>query len=393
MKPHGVIIKPSRKRTRPRHTGPATLKPRHTPLAPPTAATAVVGTRELQLARALSDTESEARDAALLALHAWLAEFSGEVSEGDLDKLCKALFYCVWMADGRPVISVVVKRVVGLGKVGGWRFLAAVLRCVVREWHGVDRHRVDKFYELVSVCVEACVARCLEEAGEGGAGLLASVGKLIAVVDGEVVSKAGKGASGVALHVLDYWEARVLTPVLGRAVEVLPQNDVVKVFEEAMRPVYGVLAATSGGLMAASRRAVERVCEPLPEVLAGFGLSDKARRDMVRRVMKKVWEAASNKATVEGCRKALYDVHAVLKGQALALELKGGVLPTRAVPVGKAAEGDAMETEKVVAEREVEKDMSATKAVVAKAMQTPRRRTRLAAKSEAQRKGSMEVDA
>lgn len=346
MKPHGVIIKPARKRVRPRHFGPATLKPRRTVTGPPTASTAVVGVRELQLARALSDTEAEARDAALQALHAWLAAHAADVSTADMDKLCKALFYCVWMADTRPVITQVVRRVVGLSAVAGWPFLSALLRCVVREWHGVDRHRVDKYYELVTEAVEACVARCQAEAAGTGPGLVAAMDALIGVLDTEVLAKAAKGASGVALHVLDYWTPRVLAPVLAQAAAVLPQNDVVKIFETAMRPVYAVLAATSGTLMAVSRRAVDRVCTPLPETLAAFGLSDKAQRDMARRTMKKLWEAASNKDTVESCRAALYAAHATLKAHATELETRGGVLPVAPTKPAKPAAqqaADAME--------------------------------------------------
>jgi Nucleolar protein,Nop52 len=345
MKPHGVIIKPSRKRVRPRHSGPAFIKPRTVPNLTPTSSTAVVGTRELQLARALSDTEAEARDAALLSLHAWLGEHGANLSDADMDKLCKAIFYCLWMADKKPVIALVVERVVGLSEVGRWPYLAALLRCVVREWHGIDRHRVDKYYELITVAVEACVQRCLREGGDEGAQLVASVKRAVGVLEAEIVAKAGMGASGVALHVLDYWGERVVEPVVTRARELLPLNDVVNVFECVMSPVYVVLAPKFGTLMAVALRAVERVCEPMPALLGRIGVSDKAQRDMCRRVMKKVWAAAATKETLEGCRGPLYAVHATLKAHAVELEAKGGVLPTRSAAKrvaggGKASVGD-----------------------------------------------------
>lgn len=395
MKAHGVIIKPARKRVRPRHSGPAQLKPRRTVTGPPTAVTAVVGTRELQLARALSDTEAEARDAALLSLHTWLKEFAPEVSEGDMNKLCKGLFYCVWMADMRPVITQVIRRVVGLSEVGGWPFLSALLRCVVREWHGVDRHRVDKYYELITVTVQACVARCMAEAGETGPELVKATEKLVEVIDGEVICKAGKGASGVALHVLDYWCSSIMEPVLTQATKVLTQNDVVNIFNCLMRPVYSVLAATSGTLMAVSRRAVDRVCQPLPAQLASFGFSDKAQRDMCSRVLKKLWEAASNKATVEDCRKPLYAVHSEIKVHTLALESKGGVLPTRAPPAKKTQPAaDAMETG-----ADGEADALEGKAMIKAgegvdaAVKSSRRRTRQAVKDALMPENDMEVEA
>lgn len=333
MKGRSVLIS-KRKRVRPRHTGPAVLKPRGPEAAslPPTSATAVVGSRELQLARALSDTEAEARDAALDALRAWLGEHAENVATEDWDKLCKALFYCVWMADTRPVITLVVQRVVDLGEPGGWAYLGALLRAIVREWHGVDRHRVDKYYELVSETVRAAVARAVGECGDDLNNVGGAVENMVGMLQSSVFARAGSGGAGVALHIFDYWLDSVVTPILVHAQKAGSVNVPVAAFERVMGPVFDMLGPKRGSLLGVSRRAVERSVLPLPALLAreDLGLGEKAQRDMLRRVMRHVWTAAASWDTLEDCRKGLYAAHAALKERASELEGVEGVLPPKA---------------------------------------------------------------
>lgn len=360
-KPHGVLIKPLRKRIRPRHTGAAILKthPKSSTAPPsaPTSTTAVIGDRELQLARALSDTDSQVRDAALLALQTWLASHGDQMSALDVDRLCKAVYYCVWMADGRLVITEVVNRVVGLG--AGWVYLAGLVKCVVREWHGVDRHRVDKYYELVTKCVEACVEKAVSEGGNKEA-----VARLMAVLDGKVISQSSKGASGVALHVLDHWLERVVTPIMKcvQARKGVQENELVVVFESLMEPACSVLGAQSGTGMAVSRRSVERVVAGVPQAVREFGVGEKAQRDMCRRTMRKVWGAAADKKTIDVCRESLYEAHNEIKLHVKALEENVGVVPEKKLVVkmggkkGRLAEDVAMETDENDASVVVDED-------------------------------------
>jgi Nucleolar protein,Nop52 len=341
MKGRQVILKP-RKRVRPRHVGPAVLKP--APESAPVATGAAhveVGVRELSLARALSDTEREARDASLAALALWLGENASEVSDADFDKLCKALFYCVWMADKRPIISQVIERVVGLADVAGWSYMAALFRCIVREWHGVDRHRVDKFYELITVALESAVAKILRETqtdseiSTASARFQVSTAKFSEMMQTSVFDRATMGGGvGVANHVIDYWVTKVVVPLVIFAHTSLPGNELHRAWDSSLQVPLGALGARKIQCVALSKRIVDRVVTGLPELAAGetLALNDKAQRDVLRRSMKKVWSAAASKESVDEVRELLYSVHATLKARAVELEAVAGVLPPPRYP-------------------------------------------------------------
>jgi hypothetical protein len=341
MKGRAVIVKPRR---RSRATLPASaalvLSSPATPGAPVVSARVALGDRELQLARALSDTERTTRDAALRALEAWLREHAADVTDPDWDRLCKALFYCIWMADKRPVIAVVVARIVGLADIAGWPFLQALFRCIVREWPGVDRHRVDKFYELVTVALEHAVARTVRaDANAGVAENRQAVACLMSALQTEVVDKAARGASGVALHVFDYWLERVLQPLMIHVVDAFPGNEAHRIYDEIMTVPCSILGAKNVQLLALSLRAVDRIICSLPDALAveRLQLSPKCQRDMIKRTMKKVWSAAASKESHAQCRQGLFAAHSKLKAHVAILEAQDGVLPASGKSGGMAA--------------------------------------------------------
>lgn len=289
-----------------------------------------LGDRELQFARALSDSDKRVRDASLSSLTEWLGDNAEKMDDGSWDKLCKALFYCVWMSDKRAIISQVVRRVVGLAEVSGWPFLEALVRCIVREWHGVDRHRVDKFYELISVALGEMVSMTIRD-GSDKAKYRHAIERFMRFLQTEVADKAACGSSGVALHIVDYWQDSVLKPLMVHANSVVSGNDIHGILDELVAVPCSALGARRSTLLALHKRCVKRVLARLPEVLADpeLKLSAKQQRDMMRRTMKKVWAAAASGSTLEQCRPGLYDVHKSLKKAVAELEVQPGVVPAQ----------------------------------------------------------------
>jgi hypothetical protein len=347
MKGRAVIVKPRRRSRAPLPASAAVvLSSTAATGAPVVSARVTLGDRELQLARALSDTERSTRDAALSALEGWLREHTADVTDPDWDRLCKALFYCIWMADKRPVIAVVVARIVGLADIAGWPFLRALFRCIVREWPGVDRHRVDKFYELVTVALEHAVARAVQDGKAGVVENRQAVACLMSALQTEVVDKAACGASGVALHVFDYWHERVLQPLMTHVVDAFPGNEAHRIFDEIMAVPCSILGAKKCQLLALSMRAVDRIVCALPDALAvdKLQLSPKCQRDMIKRIMKKLWGSAASKESHAQCRQGLYAAHAKLKAHVAILEAQDGVLPASskadAIPIKPLSAGD-----------------------------------------------------
>ena len=69
-------------------------------------------------------------------------------------RIWKALFYCFWMSDKVPVQRELAERLAGLINVcpnqdQTEHFIRAFYRTMQREWGGIDRLRMDKFYNLI----------------------------------------------------------------------------------------------------------------------------------------------------------------------------------------------------------------------------------------------------
>lgn len=286
------------------------------PPTDPTRGQLVVSERELGFARALTDADKDVRDAALTSLRAWLAENSASLGAGELARLWKALFYCLWMADKRPAITAAVNTIVELSDVAGRPYMAALFACLAREWFGIDRHRVDKFYELTNTALVRLVSNCVGAADTDDKAFLEGVEAFLQLLDENVWIAADKGALGLVLHVLEKYNDSVMLPFLVRA-KALPGNHVHKVFHALLEPVLNMLAPSRGYNDAVARRVIDRTFERLPELMASpdLKLTKKSQRDMVNRVSKRVFNIASAMTSDDDAntRKALYDARLSLK--------------------------------------------------------------------------------
>lgn len=277
-----------------------------------TGAQVVVGERELKFARALSDTEKEVRDASLESLRTWLSENAQSLVDTEIDRLWKALFYCVWMADKRPVITATIASVVDLADIVGTKFLEGLFRCLVREWFGIDKHRVDKYYELINVALvkstEGLVAANTDEK------FLEETAVLLKMLDKAVWSRVPKAGLGVALHVLDVYRDKVMRPVLIRAAK-LSGNEVHKVFDSLLEQLYAKMGSSGEHSVAVGNRIQERVFKGLIPFVGDKDvlLTPKDRRDMMMRASKRIFAIAADKKTSDELRKDLYAVRAELK--------------------------------------------------------------------------------
>lgn len=317
--------KPIAKRQRPR-----VVKPRHAAVLQGAAAAAdgasvtgagvSVGERELKLARALTDTEARVRDASLDALREWLQTHGSGLSDSDVDRLWKALFYCVWMADGAGPTARVIGDIGGLHGALDWGAFRGTLRCLAREWGGIDAHRVDKFYSLANAALAEAVAVVL--AADDAVALKEEAGIITACIVDILVPAARRGAKGVLMHFLDVWVDKVLVPVLTKA-SGISSNAAHAIWDSLLAPLYPLLK-TSGGSMAAVRvRLEERVLRRLAteEVLVALEKVDpRAKHDMLVRTSKAVFAAAADKGTEDGERKRLYELRTAIKAVNIGLE-------------------------------------------------------------------------
>ncbi|CAD5186238.1 unnamed protein product [Musa acuminata subsp. malaccensis] len=106
------------------------------------------------IAKRLASCNRTARDRAVRALSSWLCRQTDDaVSDADLAKIWKGLFYCVWHADKLPVQVDLAGRLAALleslAAPLAARYFEAFLVTIRREWGGIDFLRLDKFYLLI----------------------------------------------------------------------------------------------------------------------------------------------------------------------------------------------------------------------------------------------------
>ncbi|XP_015670231.1 ribosomal RNA processing protein 1 homolog B isoform X1 [Protobothrops mucrosquamatus] len=113
---------------------------------------------EIQFAQRLASNEKRIRDRALKKLRGYITlrtqSLEGCFSQEELLKIWKGLFYCMWMQD-KPLLqeelSNNISQLIHLIENMDTRhlFIQTFWQTVNREWNGLDRLRLDKFYMLI----------------------------------------------------------------------------------------------------------------------------------------------------------------------------------------------------------------------------------------------------
>jgi ribosomal RNA-processing protein 1 len=155
----------------------------------------------IAFARRLAANEKRDRDQALKRLEAWMTKHK-QLSERDLLKIWKGLFYCMWMSDKAQVqqeLGRAISRLVhcfGPDLARAHLFVATFYRTVRREWTGLDQHRLDKFYSFMRSMLRECLAFAQQRAWSPEA--LAAV---VLPLDAEVLVQPWP--NGLRLHLCD----------------------------------------------------------------------------------------------------------------------------------------------------------------------------------------------
>lgn len=104
------------------------------------------------LAKHLASCNKSTRDKALRLLKSWLPS-QDHVSDDEMKKIWKGLFYCVWHADKQPVQIELINRLssllLSLHLPLSVHYFEGFLTTMRREWSGIDFLRLDKFYLLI----------------------------------------------------------------------------------------------------------------------------------------------------------------------------------------------------------------------------------------------------
>lgn len=132
-------------------------------------------------AKKLVDSDGIIRTKAFVALGSWISERSGNLNNKDMNgsrtldikdylRLWKALFYSMWMADKPAHQRSLAQRLGGLSLIilkaaqnetAVLLYFQAFWETLCREWAGLDRHRLDKYYNLIRRMVSASLECCI----------------------------------------------------------------------------------------------------------------------------------------------------------------------------------------------------------------------------------------
>ncbi|XP_021029613.1 ribosomal RNA processing protein 1 homolog A [Mus caroli] len=162
---------------------------------------------EIQLAQRLAGNEQVTRDRALRKLRKYIEARSQRATGGftpdELLKVWKGLFYCMWMQD-KPLQQEELGRTIAQlvhafhTTEAQHQFLKAFWQTMIREWVGIDRLRLDKFYMLMrmvlSESLKAVKARGWDER---------QIEQLLELLTTEILNPDSQAPSGVKSHFLE----------------------------------------------------------------------------------------------------------------------------------------------------------------------------------------------
>ncbi|KAF9270613.1 Nop52-domain-containing protein [Marasmius fiardii PR-910] len=117
-------------------------------------------TMNAPLGKYLASTDKKTRDKAIKNLATFLSEPENEIPKAEMAKLWKGIFYCFWMSDKPLVQQALASELAELMLTvttipSSLALLGGFWETIVREWNGIDRLRMDKYYMLVRRFVNA----------------------------------------------------------------------------------------------------------------------------------------------------------------------------------------------------------------------------------------------
>ncbi|XP_048202120.1 ribosomal RNA processing protein 1 homolog A [Perognathus longimembris pacificus] len=162
---------------------------------------------EIQLAQRLAGNEQVTRDRAVRKLRKYIVartqRAAGGFTHDELLKIWKGLFYCLWMQD-KPLLQEELGRTIAQlihafqTTEARHLFLQAFWQTMNREWAGIDRLRLDKFYMLMRMVLNESF-----KAVKSGGWEERLVEQLLDLLTTEILHPDSEAPNGVKSHFLE----------------------------------------------------------------------------------------------------------------------------------------------------------------------------------------------
>lgn len=207
---------------------------------------------ESTFVKKLASNERPVRDSAIEALQLYLSRNTKKSDKSYLaryQKLWKGLFYAMWFSD-RPRPQQRLANTLGhlfdqtISKEQFPIFVEAFWSIIIREWPGIDHHRIDKFYLLLRRVVGFCISRIQLESWD-----LDFIHKYNQTLRKNVLSGDLKVPLSLPAHILDVYldelekvlfedikedevDEEASLEQKRKIVEAVPVNDLLEVFKD-----------------------------------------------------------------------------------------------------------------------------------------------------------------
>ncbi|XP_029416637.1 ribosomal RNA processing protein 1 homolog A isoform X2 [Nannospalax galili] len=162
---------------------------------------------EIQLAQRLAGNEQVTRDRAVRKLRKYITartqQAAGGFTHDELLKIWKGLFYCMWMQD-KPLLQEELGRTISQlthafqTTEAQHLFLRAFWQTMIREWVGIDRLRLDKFYMLMRMVLSESLKALKTQGWEER-----QVEQLLELLTTEILNPDSQAPNGVKSHFLE----------------------------------------------------------------------------------------------------------------------------------------------------------------------------------------------
>ncbi|KAG6868881.1 hypothetical protein C0993_008629 [Termitomyces sp. T159_Od127] len=152
--------------------------------------------------------EKSVRDKAVKNLSVFLSESTNVIPKSDLDKLWKGIFYGFWMSDKPLVQQALATELADLvlsisQTTSALAFLRGFWEMIVREWSGIDRLRIDKYYMLVRRFVNASFRLLIR--AEWDANVVDQYNDILTTSGGPLCPSDLKVPTSLAYHLADIY--------------------------------------------------------------------------------------------------------------------------------------------------------------------------------------------
>lgn len=162
---------------------------------------------EIQLAQRLAGNEQVTRDRAVRKLRKYIVartqRAAGGFTHDELLKVWKGLFYCMWMQD-KPLLQEELGRTISQ-LVHAFQtteaqhlFLQTFWQTMNREWTGIDRLRLDKFYMLMRMVLKESLKALKMRAWEER-----QIEQLLELLTTEILLPDSQAPNGVKSHFIE----------------------------------------------------------------------------------------------------------------------------------------------------------------------------------------------